>query len=334
MPEFGPLIADIVVGQNVRDVPVYVQEATARTKKDGGTFGSYTFRDRTGALPAVDWNQSPEEGEQGAIALVSGRVGEFKGERQLSVQSLYLVDKVDERILERLREPVDAARQAWLIGVMERCAQHMAPGFWAIFREALGHDPFDLEGPFWTWAAGEKMHHTGLGGLAWHVLTMLDHVDSLAPAYPNLDVDMLRLAVLCHDLGKIDAYDMGLVAARRLPLDSSVGHTAISMMRVSTAIGRLREQGQIITASDEENLLHCLAAHHGRREWGAIVEPVSAEAAALHALDLIDSRLRCTDQITTPLPERLAAPPSDRAPRRRSSPEPAAPASQASLFED
>lgn len=328
MPEFGPLIADIVVGQMVRDVPVFIQEATARTKKDGGTFGSYTLRDRSGALAAVDWNQPPEDGDQGGIALVSGRVGEFKGEPQLSVQSLRLLERVDERILERLREPVDAQRQDWLLGVLERCQQQMAPGFWAIFREALGHDPFDLEGPFWTWAAGEKMHHTGLGGLAWHVLTMLDHVDSLAPAYPKMDVDLLRLAVLCHDLGKIDAYAMGLVAARRLPLDSTVGHTAVSMMRVSAAIERLRALGQVITAGDEENLLHCLAAHHGRREWGAIVEPISAEAAALHALDLIDSRLRCTDQSTQPLPERSAAPPADRPTRRAAAP------AQASLFED
>ena len=331
MPEFGPLIADFAVGTTVWDVPVYVQEASTRSKKDGSAFGGYTFKDRSGSIAGVNWNQAPGEGEQGGIALVSGRVGSFRDTPQLTVESLELLANPDRRIMARLRAPEDEGRRNELLDLLDGCRQNMAPLFWAIFREALGHDPFDLEGPFWTWAAGEKMHHADPGGLAWHVLTMLAHVDRLAPAYPKLDVDLLRLAVLCHDLGKLDAYDMGLLGAVRMPLDRTVGHTACSMMRVSAAIARLRADGQTVERADEENLLHCLASHHGRREWDAIVEPGTPEAAALHALDLIDSRLRTTDQRTDPLPARTLATSAERPPRRRPASEASA---QASLFED
>jgi len=309
MPEFGPLIADFQVGASVYDVPVYIQEATTRTKKDGAAFGGYTLKDRSGSIAGVNWNQAPAEGEQGAVALVRGRVGLFRETPQLTVEAVEVVANPDRRLIARLREPEDTTRRDWLLDVMEGCRVAMAPSFWSIFKEALGHDPFDLEGPFWTWAAGEKMHHADPGGLAWHVLTMLSHVDTLAPSYPGLDVDLLKLAVLTHDIGKLDCYEMSAAGARQLSLDRNVGHTTYSMARVLGAIDILREDGYEITAEDEENLMHCIASHHGKLEWGAVREPDSVEAHALHALDSLDSQIRGgLDNRNTPPPDRGGKP--------------------------
>ena len=37
--------------------------------------------------------------------------------------------------------------------------------------------------------------------------------------------------------------------------------------------------------------LHMIASHHGKTEWGALAEPAFPEAAIIHCLDMIDSRM-------------------------------------------
>jgi 3'-5' exoribonuclease len=40
-----------------------------------------------------------------------------------------------------------------------------------------------------------------------------------------------------------------------------------------------------------ERLTHAILAHHGRKEWGAPVEPQTVEAWLVHLADLAESRL-------------------------------------------
>ncbi|HAZ64690.1 MAG TPA: hypothetical protein DCZ72_13925, partial [Armatimonadetes bacterium] len=290
------MLADLQLNDFVAELPVFVVEASARTKKDGAPFASYVVRDRSAEVGAVYWEGGPGPNDAGRVAVVEARMGEFRGDPQLTITRIEFVDEPSADLLDRLRAGHDRALQAELVEVLRDCRRDLPPLFWAIFEAALRADPFDLSGPFWQYAAGRSKHHTGPGELAWHILTMLRLVDGLAPAYPGLDADLVRLAVLCHDLGKLDTYEMTMAGAYYLPREQTVGHTFYSMARVSAAIAALRAQGQEIDPSDEENLLHCLASHHGRREYQAVAEPATPEAHALHALDLLDSRLRETDE--------------------------------------
>ena len=40
---------------------------------------------------------------------------------------------------------------------------------------------------------------------------------------------------------------------------------------------------------------HCVASHHGKTEWGALVVPDTYEAKIVSAIDFIDSRLDIYD---------------------------------------
>ena len=40
-----------------------------------------------------------------------------------------------------------------------------------------------------------------------------------------------------------------------------------------------------------DKIKHVIASHHGRTEWGAIVEPQTPEAWLVHCMDLADSRM-------------------------------------------
>ncbi|MCC7494290.1 MAG: hypothetical protein IT204_18175 [Fimbriimonadaceae bacterium] len=320
MPRFGPLIAEFSRGSRVEHVPVLVVEATASMTKDQKPYGRYVFRDRSGTVPGIRWEHQVGSDEAGAIAYLSGAVEEFRGSVQVKVAELTLLPAPSELVYERLRAAVDASRLAGLVELLQEAKATLPAVFWRCFELTVGHDPFDLEGPFWTFAAAQSKHHAEHGGLAWHVLTMYQLAGAVAAPYPKLDVALLKLAVLTHDLGKLDCYEMGAAGARQLSLDRSVGHTSYGMARVLAAIAAIRASGAEFSVADEENLLHCIASHHGRLDWGAVREPATPEAAALHAIDLLDSQLRGG---TDPRPEG----PPDRGPAATAAaaPAPAAP---------
>jgi 3'-5' exoribonuclease len=319
MADQPPFLADLAPGMNIERVPVYVAQAVAGSDRNGKPYARYQFRDRGGSVQGIRWEHALAEAESGRAALVSGSVGTYRSELQLAVHYLEVLEAPSPAVVQRLRPADDPQRQARLRGVMEEARRTLSPLFWAIFREALGADPLDEDGPFWTYAAAQSKHHAEPGGLAWHTLTMYELAGVVGPTYPKLDLDLLRLAVLVHDLGKLDCYDMSLFGATQLSLDRTVGHTAYSISRVLGALARLRAAGQVIAASDEENLLHCVASHHGKKEFGAIYEPVTAEAAALHALDLIDSQARPSDTRPDPLPDRRLRRADEETPERRAS---------------
>ncbi len=305
----GPQVEQFTRGSRIEGVPVMVAEASSALTKDQKPFTRYLLKDRSGTIPGIRWDHQADESELGALALVAGTVDEYRGQPQLKVTDLQVVDEPGNDLLARVTTSIPDSLRSFLRQTMAAARDDLPEVFWLIFSRALGHDPLDPEGDFWSFAAGQSKHHAEHGGLAWHVLTMYAEVDGFAAFYPKLDTDLLKLAVLCHDLGKLDCYVMGAAGARMLELDKTVGHTSYSMARVFAAIQDLRREGWTIDAADEQNLLHAIAAHHGRKDWGAVQEPASAEAAALHALDLLDSQLRGkTDPRTEPLPDRGGRP--------------------------
>lgn len=314
MSQFGPSIDQFKSGERIADVPVSVIEATRHVARTERPFARYQFKDRSGTVPGIRWDYELRDEEKGAVALLTGEVQEYQQALQIKVSELRVLTDPAQPVLDRVVEPTDRALMDRLETVLRGAEASLPPLFWRIFVDSLGGDPFDREGPFWTYAAAQSRHHAGRGGLAWHVLTMLAHVEPMARHYPGLDVPLLQLAVLCHDLGKLDCYKMNLASAERLPLDAKVGHTAYSLARCHAAITRLRADGGELARADEENLLHCIAAHHGRPEWGAPCEPQTAEAHALHALDMLDSQIRGGLDKAGPrqTPDRGAAPADDQ----------------------
>ena len=65
---------------------------------------------------------------------------------------------------------------------------------------------FDLIGQdadrYFVHQAAITMHHNYLGGLAYHVYSMLELAEVIIHNYPAINADLLRTGVLIHDIGK------------------------------------------------------------------------------------------------------------------------------------
>ena len=145
----------------------------------------------------------------------------------------------------------------------------------------------DYENKFFIYPAASKMHHSYVGGLAYHSIGMLKMADSFILNYPYLNKDYLYAGIILHDIGKIA--ELSGPQNTEYTLDGQLlGHLVIGALEIARVANELRFNG-----SKEVLLLeHMLVSHHGQPLFGAAKKPATPEALVLWYIDTIDSKFR------------------------------------------
>lgn len=103
----------------------------------------------------------------------------------------------------------------------------------------------------------------------------------------DFDICTAFMAGALHDIGKLSEYNSDETGAAECSVDGRLyGH---AMIGVRMVLDCAKELG--IDAGKIRKLLNCIASHHDRKEWGALVSPLCAEAELVAALDYLDSRM-------------------------------------------
>jgi 3'-5' exoribonuclease len=131
---------------------------------------------------------------------------------------------------------------------------------------------------------GLKHHHNYVGGLAVHVADVVRRCLELGGIYQGfVDREILLTAAYWYDHEKLsecvwkEGERFEVTAYAKL-----TGHVVGSTYAlIQAAPAKLPKLDQII---------HCMLAHHGRREWGSPVEPATNEAWILHSAVMLSSR--------------------------------------------
>jgi 3'-5' exoribonuclease len=143
-----------------------------------------------------------------------------------------------------------------------------------------------------TWArfrdapAAKVYHQAYRHGLLEHTLSVAQAVSAAAAFFPGIDRDVAIAGALLHDLGKLRelSYD---VAVNYSVEGNLVGHIVIGVGMLRDAV---REQPGF-PAELQLELEHLILSHHGARELGSPVEPMTVEAFILAATDDLDAKL-------------------------------------------
>ena len=135
------------------------------------------------------------------------------------------------------------------------------------------------------WPAALMVHHAYRGGLLEHVLKLVEAGDAMAAAY-GADADLLLAGAVLHDIGKIEElrYDEATSYSTRGNL---IGHITIGVMMVRDAARAIEGFPEDILTRIE----HLILSHHGARELGSPVEPMTEEAFILSSIDDLDATL-------------------------------------------
>ena len=136
-------------------------------------------------------------------------------------------------------------------------------------------------------SAARSVHHSKVGELLWHTARMAKMAGAAADTYSFLNRDMLLAGVLLHDIGKLDELCTDEMGITEYTKDGFLfGHALLGFELV-------KKHAEKLDTSEEKVrcLTHIIASHHGMREYGAIAMPATAEAYAVHCIDLIDARM-------------------------------------------
>ena len=135
------------------------------------------------------------------------------------------------------------------------------------------------------WPAARQIHHAYRSGLLEHILKILDVALFLAETYAARR-DLVMAGVLLHDIGKLQelSYDVSIDYSLEGNL---IGHIALGAAMVRDAIRTIPDFPHELALEIE----HLVLSHHGARDHGSPVLPMTVEAFIVSAADDLDARI-------------------------------------------
>lgn len=137
--------------------------------------------------------------------------------------------------------------------------------------------------------AATKIHHPYHGGLIIHTAEVLELCKSIVECsrrYTFINKDVLYASAILHDIGKVETYSINEIgAAQSKVTEQIIGHLFYSMHLVQVAIDKKQ-----IDPEFGNEVLHCIASHHGLPEYGSLKVVQSIEAGILSRADYLSSR--------------------------------------------
>jgi 3'-5' exoribonuclease len=279
-------VADLENGMTLKSAFAVRQKALAPFKTKPGQFLRLTLADRTGEVLAVMWDNAEaaaKECSEGDIVEVAGKVDEYQGAAQIVIQKLRTIDLADVDVADFIpTSPADP--QEMLAIIRDAVGRTTDPHLHALLDAFFGDEAFVHD--FSRSPAGRALHHAYVGGLAEHTATLVQACEALCEVYPDLDRDLLICGAILHDIGKMQELSWG-TTIDYTDRGRLVGHVTLgaeTVVRRAEAIEGFPERLRMV-------LWHLLLSHHGQREWGAPVEPMTLEALVLHYVEYMDSRV-------------------------------------------
>lgn len=277
-------IRDLETRDELENEPFLLQDMVRRTTRDGRPYLLCTYSDKTGQASGVFWDV-PERVDSwirpGAAVLVTGKVTLYKNALQITTTDLNPWQKPDmAEFLTASQRP----REEMIAELRQRIQMLSSP--WRELVEAVLLRP-DFFRLFVNAPAARQMHHAYISGLLEHTLSMATLALTMADHYPYVDRDLLLAGTLLHDAGKAIEYDIS--DGFQFSDDGRlVGHIVRAITMVEQAAAEL----DAFPPEQLRHLVHLIASHHGKGEWGSPVVPKTLEAVLLHQLDLLDSRVQ------------------------------------------
>ncbi|MEG0329150.1 MAG: HD domain-containing protein [Longicatena sp.] len=270
------------------NITVLLTQVNRGVTAKGAPYLSFVLQDKTGTMDAKYWNVSEEtlyQYEPGLLIQASGDVISHNKQLQFRVQGAEILDQSDMDISDYVKEgPIskDELKQRMQAKLSELKNEKIA----SIVKSILA----DYEKDFYEYPAASKNHHDFVGGLATHVIGMLDIASNLCLQYPLLSKDVLYGGVILHDIGKLIELSGAIITEYTME-GKLLGHISIMQSMVDNKAKELGIEGEEVIL-----LRHMILSHHGVYEYGSPVLPMIPEAEMLYLIDNIDARMNTIEK--------------------------------------
>lgn len=263
--------------------------------KNGAVFLKLLLGDNTGSVEGRVWDPDMAEGlyrslAAGDIISVQGVVTEFNG-LQINIESCLKADRAAVDLNDF--RPVTAKS---IPDLVERFVQKLREVTTPHLRRLLDSVfTSGLLAEFSRATAARTIHHAYGGGLLEHTLEVMEYCSKAVELQGEcLNPDLLLTGAALHDIGKLWEYDQNGITFQLTEAGQlQGGHVILGHDFVRERIASLSGFPRHLAV----HLDHLILSHHGHKEWGAVEEPRTLEAVALHHADLISARLNQVGQL-------------------------------------
>ncbi len=258
------------------------------TTRAGKPYLDLDVADATGSVNCKVWDDAENFSSmfgRGDVIKIRASAEEFQGKPQLKIFELRPLQKGDEVDMSDLIRTTPYNVEEMLDYLRGEIGSMKDPDLAGLMSSFFGDEEFVEE--FSRAAAARNVHHVYRGGLLEHtvkvVKTCMFAADALYPG--QVDRDLLFAGAVLHDAGK----------TRELDSEMEISYTTEGYLAGHLMLGVMMtaERARSIPGFPESrllDLLHVIISHHGEKEWGSPVVPMTAEAMIVHNADNLDAK--------------------------------------------
>lgn len=279
-------------GEAVRGIYLCKQRSTAMTK-NGKPYDNVILQDRTGTIDGKIWDPN-SMGIMDFEALdyvdIKADVTMFNGALQLNIKGARIADEGEYTPADYLpssTKDIETMYQELLKLIASVNNQYLQ----ILLRKFFVEDK-EFVTEFKKHSAAKTIHHSFIGGLLEHTLSVTKMCDYFAKAYPILNRDLLLSAAIFHDIGKV--YELSSFPKNDYTDEGQLlGHIVVGYELVSDRIKEIEGFPEKLA----RELKHCILAHHGELEYGSPKKPSLPEAFAISLADNADAKLETITEL-------------------------------------
>lgn len=279
-------ISELREGGRIQDVYLCKHKQSAVTK-NGKNYETVILQDRTGQLDAKIWDPNSDaicEFEALDYIYVAGTVSMFNGSLQASLKQVRKADEGEYIPADYL--PMTKKNTRAMYTELMSFASGVKDPYLSKLLKSFFVDDRAFISSFTRHSAAKTVHHSFVGGLLEHTLSVTKLAGFMAHAYPAINRDLLITAAMLHDIGKTQ--ELSFFPTNEYTDDGQLlGHIMIGAEMIHDHITGIEGFPALL----ETELKHCILAHHGEYEFGSPKKPALIEALALNLADNADAKL-------------------------------------------
>lgn len=279
-------IKDLKDGDRISDIYLCKHKTSAMTK-NGKPYESVILQDKTGTIDAKIWDpNSPGIGDYDTLDYIEvfGDVISFQNALQVNVKRIRVCNEGEYEEANYL--PVSKRNIDEMYRELLEFAGSVKNQFLHSLLEAFFIKDQAFIKAFRQSSAAKTVHHGFVGGLLQHTVSVAKLCDYMAKEYPLLNRDLLITAALLHDAAKTKELSL-------FPMNDYtdggqfLGHIVMGCEMITEKIRDIDGFPVLL----EQELKHCIVAHHGEYEYGSPKKPALMEAMALNMADNTDAKM-------------------------------------------
>ena len=269
------------------------QKNTLKTK-NGRDYYSLKLQDKTGVVDAKVWELHSDIGDfdEGDVIKIDGLVLLYNGETQIKINRIRKSLEGEYELGEfmpRTEKDIDQLYEQ-LLGYIDSVTE---PKLQKLLELIIVENPAIAEAVT-SHSAAKNMHHSYLGGLLEHTISVVEICDFMSGRYKAVNRDILITVAILHDIAKI--FELSPMPTNAYTDDGQMlGHIYLGAELISKECAKIPN----FPPQLESMLKHAILAHHGEYIFGSPKLPMTMEAFILHAADNMDAKVKVYEDIVT-----------------------------------